>query len=56
MRTYLENTQHKKRAGGVALVEHLLSKHEALSSNSCIVPLHSPKNAEAGIQDIQDKT
>jgi hypothetical protein len=34
VRPYLKNTQHKKRAGGVAqMVQHLPSKHKALSSN-----------------------
>jgi hypothetical protein len=34
MRPYLENTQHKKRAGEAAkVVEHLPNKYEALSSN-----------------------
>jgi hypothetical protein len=40
MRPYLKNTQHKKGLGGVAqVVEHLPSKHEALSSNSSTAPL-----------------
>jgi hypothetical protein len=51
-RPYLENIQHKKRAGGVAqVVEHLLSKHEASISNPS--PSKKRRVSEEGIHVIE---
>jgi hypothetical protein len=52
VRSCLENTHHKKRAGGVAqVIQHLPSKYEALNSNPSTMKKKKKRKKEMQIHE-----